>query len=68
MPNWTVVFSTVSRHEAEIVKGLLENHDIQAVVMDVGPSAYPPLGETQVYVERDHVVRALYLVRKHREA
>lgn len=67
MRNWTVVFRSTSRPEAEIVCGLLEAYEINAVVMDARPSAYPHLGECEVHVERDDVVRALYLVRKHQE-
>ncbi len=51
-----------------MVRGLLEEHDIRAVVMDQGSSAYPPLGGSAVYVGQDDVMRALYLVRKEPEA
>lgn len=68
MDNWTLVFRAGSQQEAEIVRGLLEAHDIRAVVMGEGSSAYPPLGDTAVYVGRDDVLRALYLVRKEPEA
>lgn len=65
MPNWTLVFSTPSRHEAELVRGRLEAHDIHAVVLDQGASPYPQLGDVGVYVEREDVVRALYIVGQH---
>jgi type III secretory pathway lipoprotein EscJ len=68
MGNWTLILSTGSPQEAQIVKGLLETHGIAAVVMDQRSSTYPPLGEAGVYVERDDVVRALYIVRKDRES
>jgi hypothetical protein len=68
MGNWTLILSTGSRHEAEIVRGLLEVHGIPVVVMDQRSTPYPPLGEASVYVDRDDVVRALYIVRKDREA
>lgn len=63
MGNWTLVFSAGSPHEAEMVRGLLEEHDIAAVVMDQGSSPYPPLADVGVYVDREHVVRALHLLR-----
>ena len=68
MDNWTLVFRAGSQQEAEIVRGLLEAHDIRAVVMDEGSSTYPRLGESAVYVGRDDVMRALYLVRKEPDA
>lgn len=68
MGTWTLVFSSASSQEAEIVKGLLEEHDITAVVMDQRSSPYPHMGEAGVYVQRDDVLQALYLVRKHQDA
>lgn len=65
MRNWAAIFRSVSRPEAEIVIGLLQANEIQAVLMDARSSAYPHLGECEVHVERGDVVRALYLVRKH---
>ena len=67
MRNWSLVLSTGSPHEAELVKGLLENHGISAVVMDEGSSAYPHLGEKRIYVDQDELVRAKHLVSKHRD-
>jgi type III secretory pathway lipoprotein EscJ len=68
MGTWKVIFSTVSPHEAEVVRSMLEAHDIHAVVMDQRSSPYPHVGETELQVPQDDVMRALYLVRKHREA
>lgn len=66
--NWTLVFSAGSLHEAELVKGRLAGHDITALLMDQGVSAYPHLGEVGVYVEREQVIRALHIVRNSEEA
>lgn len=63
MGNWTLVFSAGSPHEAELVRGLLEENEIPAMVMDHGSRVYPPLGDVGVYVAPDHVVRAIHLVR-----
>ena len=65
MPNWTLVFSARDAREAQLVCGLLDSHGIRAVVLDQGSSPYPPLAEVGVYVDRDDVVRALYIVRQH---
>lgn len=61
------MFSSASSQEAEIVRGLLEEHEIRAVVMDQRSSPYPHVGEAGVYVQRDDVLQALYLVRKHQD-
>jgi hypothetical protein len=65
MPHWTLVYSARHPHDAELVRGLLESHGIRAVVLDQGSSPYPPIAEVGVYVDRDDVVRALYIVRQH---
>lgn len=62
--DWATVYRAASRHEAELVRGRLEEHGIQAVVMDQGSHAYPPLNEAAVLVPRSDVMRALYLVRQ----
>ena len=67
MNDWAEAFTTGSPHEAEIVKGLLENHGFNAVVMDNGASsAYPQLGsgDITVLVEREHLLRAMYSLQK----
>lgn len=65
---WTVVYRAGSRHEAELVRGRLEEHEITAVVMDQGSFAYPQLSEVTVLVAKADVMRALYLVRQAPEA
>ena len=65
MGRWTLVHSAPTRQEAELVKGLLEAHDIVAVVMDQGASPSPTVGSAEGNVAAEDVVRALYLVRKH---
>ena len=64
MEGWTLVFSAANSYEAELVRGLLEEHDIIAVVMDSGSRMHPPLADAGVYVGPNDVVRALYLVRQ----
>lgn len=63
MGNWTLIFSARSPHEAEMVRALLEEHEIAAVVMDHGSSAYPQLADVSVYVGPDEAVKALHIVR-----
>ncbi len=68
MGNWTLVYSAVSHHEAELVRGHLEANDINAVVMDQRSSVYPSMGTIQVLVDRDDVLRALHLINKRSDA
>ncbi len=67
MANWTLIHTARDRHEAEILRGQLEAHDIPAVVMDQRSSVYPSMGSIEVLVDRDHVLRALHLIRQSHE-
>ncbi len=62
--DWETVHRAATEQEAELVKGMLESHGIEAIVMHRGSSPYPFLGEASVLVPRTDVVRALYLVRQ----
>lgn len=68
MQGWLTVFTTGNPQEAELVRGLLIAHDIEAIVVDEGPSPYPSLAEMQVLVIADQQLRARYIVNKHRPA
>lgn len=68
MGNWTLVYSAVSHHEAELVRGQLEANDINAVIIDHRSSVYPSMGTIQVLVDRDDVLRALHLINKSSDA
>lgn len=65
MGPWTTVFSTMNLPEAELIKGLLIAHDIEAIVIDQRPSPYPNLAEVNVMVQGEEVVRARFIVDKH---
>ncbi|HRF80547.1 MAG TPA: DUF2007 domain-containing protein [Flavobacteriales bacterium] len=62
MANWTPIHTARDRHEAEVLRGRLEAHDIPAVVMDQRSSVYPSMGAIQVLVDRDDVLRAIHLI------
>lgn len=64
---WKVAHSTPSPHEAELVRGMLEANGIQVVIMNGHSTPYPQMGETELHVAQDDVVRALHLVRKHQQ-
>ena len=66
MSQWTLVFSSPGLPEAELVRGLLIAHDIDAVVIDQRPTAYPTLAEAEVYVRPEDALRARFIVEKHR--
>lgn len=67
MRTWKAVFCSGSQHEAEVVRAMLEAHEINVVLVDQHSTPYPQMGETELRVAPDDVVRALYLVRKQNE-
>ena len=52
---------------AELTKGMLEEHEIPCFIMNQQDSAYPQIGDIQILVAPEHVVRAKYLIQKSRE-
>lgn len=62
MGDWTLVYSASTPHEAELVRGRLEVHDIPTVLMDQRPSIYPSMGTIDVLVGRNDVLRALHVL------
>jgi len=63
MANWTVILHARDRHEAELVRGRLEADGIPAMVIDQRSMVYPMMGDIEVSVERDDVIRALHVLR-----
>ncbi len=63
--NWVRVHTTMERHEAEIFKGMLENNQIEAVILNKRDSAYQAWGEIHLYVKKEDEIRAKELVEEH---
>lgn len=60
--DWAKIYSTMHRQKAEIVKGVLENEGIPAVIMDKLDSSYQAFGELEVYVTPDNLEEAERLI------
>ncbi|MEI6883161.1 MAG: DUF2007 domain-containing protein [Bacteroidota bacterium] len=56
--HWEAVFSTTLLYKAEIMRGLLEEEGIQAVIVNKQDSSYISFGEIEVFVPRDEVLNA----------
>ncbi|MDN4166077.1 DUF2007 domain-containing protein [Cytophagales bacterium LB-30] len=61
MKNWKKVFEAPILHRAEIVKAVLEDHDMFPVIIDKKDSSYL-FGHYEVMVEADHVLRAIKII------
>ncbi|MBL7138095.1 MAG: DUF2007 domain-containing protein [Bacteroidales bacterium] len=60
---WVCLFASKIRYKAEILKGLLEESDIPAVIINKQDSAYL-FGDIEVYVNLDHVLRAQQILKQ----
>ncbi|MBP6390693.1 MAG: DUF2007 domain-containing protein [Flavobacteriales bacterium] len=64
--DWILLTSMADRVQASLVVGMLEAHDIAAVLMDQQPSAYPMMGDVGVLVERQNLMTARHLMNSDR--
>lgn len=62
MENWIKVFESSMQVRAEIVKGVLEEHQIQAVVLNKKETVYQIFGNYEVHVQRENMIQANNLI------
>ena len=60
---WIMIFTTSNLQEAEMIKGLLSEHDIAAVNLNKQSSAHL-IGDIEIYVKNTDVIRAKQLISK----
>ncbi|NJK85977.1 MAG: DUF2007 domain-containing protein [Bacteroidales bacterium] len=60
---WVSIFITSDQFYAELAKGLLEENNIEAVVVNKQDSFYH-FGEIELYVKRDNIVKAKFLLKE----
>ena len=63
--DWVQIYQNSQQHLAELIKGMLSEHEINAIVLSTRDSIYGSFGEYQLYVHRDDVIRANHLIEKH---
>ena len=61
------VHTTTNEFEAEMIKGLLENEGISAVVLNRKDSAYVFLGEINIMVSTHDQIRAEQIIKEQRD-
>ncbi len=62
MQNWIKVFEDQNQIRAEIVKGILEENGISAVVMNKKETVYHVFGTYEVLVPNENVLEAMKLI------
>ncbi len=61
---WEPIFSSSKPYQSEIVKDLLLDEEIPAVVINKQDSSYLAFGEIEVYVHREDILKAKLIVTK----
>lgn len=59
--DWVIIKTTNSDVEVEFIRSVLEEGEIEVVVVDKRDPVYPSIGEVEIYVLRDDVLRAIRL-------
>jgi hypothetical protein len=59
--NWEVIYSTNQLYEAELVKNMLDENDIECVIMNKQDSTYR-FGEIEICVPTEGVLKAKQLI------
>lgn len=62
MANWQKVYETGSQIRAEIIRGVLNERGITAVVLNKKESVYQIHGNYEIMTSPDEVVRALQII------
>ena len=63
MTEWQKVYEDTTSYRAEIVKALLDDHDMHPVLINKKDSSYQ-LGHFEVHVKPDHVLRAIKVIKE----
>lgn len=61
--DWVKVFTTNDTFKANLVRDLLENNDIAAVVLNKKETLTVIIGEAEVYVKREETIKAINLIK-----
>lgn len=62
--DWVQVYSTDKMFQAEILKQVLADHEIEAVIINKMDSSYKSFGEIEIYVKNVHVIKAKMLAKQ----
>ena len=62
MEGWTCIYTTTFIHEAELIRGMLEEHNITAFVINKQDAAYL-LGEIEIHVPKADAFEATQLIK-----
>ena len=59
---WQCIYFSNLLHKIEIVRAVLEDHDIKSVVIDKRDSSYIMVGDLEVYVSNEDAILAKIII------
>lgn len=62
--DWVQIYSTDRMFQAEILKQVLSDHEIEAVIINKMDSSYKSFGEIEIYVKNVNVIKAKMLAKQ----
>ncbi len=60
--NWVKVYASTKLHNVELLRNILEEKDLRAIVVNKQDSFYPSIGEIELYVKSDEVMAAKRII------
>ena len=60
--DWVKIFSSTIPNQAEIIKGMLLENEIESVILNKQDSSYLSFGDIEMYVHPDDVASANQLI------
>jgi len=60
--NWVMVYKSTNFYQSEIVKQMLMQNDVEAVLLNKQDSSYLNFGNVEVYVHREDFDNAIELL------
>ncbi len=62
---WVKIYTTTQPHKVEIVRAILDEHDIESMVINKSDSSYPGLiGNIEIYVLDKLEVLARFIIKE----
>lgn len=62
--DWVRAYETKQEYLAEIARSVLFDNDIESVIINKKDSIYNTLGDIEIYVNRDNLIRAKQILQK----
>ena len=60
--NWVLIYSSTIVVDVEMKRMYLEENDINSIIINKQDSVYNTFGEIELYVNRDHILKAKRLI------